>query len=62
MDAATMKKILETEYGIYDEAGFNAAVSKSAGINLGIFTMPRTERRKENEFGIGNDRRSYGKA
>ena len=40
MDAAKMKEILKTEYGICDEAEFNAAVSKSAGINLGIFTMP----------------------
>lgn len=44
MDAAKMKEILKTEYGICDEAEFNAAVSKSAGINLGIFTMPLTER------------------
>ena len=33
MDAAKMKEILKTEYGICDEAEFNAAVSKSAGIN-----------------------------
>lgn len=39
-----MKKILKNEYGICSEAEFNAAVSKSAGINLGIFTMPLTER------------------
>lgn len=44
MDAAKMKEILKTEYGICDEAEFNAAVSKSAGINLGLFTMPLTER------------------
>lgn len=44
MDAAKMKEILKTEYGICDEAEFNAAVSKSAGINLGIFTTPLTER------------------
>lgn len=44
MDAAKMKEILKTEYGICDEAEFNAAVSKSVGVNLGIFTMPLTER------------------
>lgn len=44
MDTAKMKEILKTEYGICNEAEFNAAVSKSAGINLGIFTMPLTEK------------------
>ena len=36
MDTAKMKEILKAEYGICDEAEFNAAVSKSVGINLGI--------------------------
>lgn len=49
MDAAKMKEILMTEYGIHNEKEFNEAVSKSVGINLGIFTMPLSERRIENE-------------
>lgn len=53
MDVAKMKEILKTEYGICNEAEFNAAVSKSAGINLGMFTLP-FERRKEYEFGNCN--------
>lgn len=44
MDAAKMKEILRSEYGISNEKEFNAAVSKMAGINLGIFTMPLVER------------------
>lgn len=44
MNAATMKEILKSEYGISNEKEFNAAVSKMAGINLGIFTMPLAER------------------
>lgn len=44
MDAAKMKEILRSEYGISNEKEFNAAVSKMAGINLGIFTMPLAER------------------
>lgn len=44
MDAAKMKEILKSEYGISNEKEFNAAVSKMAGINLGIFTMPLAER------------------
>lgn len=39
-----MKEILKTEYGISNEKELNVAVSKSAGINLGIFTMPLKER------------------
>lgn len=45
MDAAKMKEILKSEYGISNEKEFDAAVSKMAGINLGIFTVPLTERR-----------------
>ncbi len=44
MDTAKMKEILKAEYGICDEAEFNAAVSKSVGINLGIFTIPLTKK------------------
>lgn len=44
MDAAMMKEILKSEYGISNEKEFNSAVSKMAGINLGIFTMPLAER------------------
>lgn len=44
MDAAKMKEILKSEYGISNEKEFDAAVSKIAGINLGIFTMPLSER------------------
>lgn len=44
MDAARMKEILKSEYGIRDEKEFNMAVSKMAGINLGIFTMPLAEK------------------
>ena len=44
MDAAKMKEILKSEYGISNEKEFNAAVSKMTGINLGIFTMPLAER------------------
>lgn len=40
MEAAKLRDILKAEYGINDEKEFNAAVSKSVGINLGIFTMP----------------------
>lgn len=44
MDAAKLKEILKREYGIKNEEEFDAAVKKSAGINLGIFTMPLIER------------------
>lgn len=44
MDAAKMKEILKREYGISNEKEFEAAVSKMTGINLGIFTMPLSER------------------
>ncbi|HBV81342.1 MAG TPA: hypothetical protein DEB74_00795 [Lachnospiraceae bacterium] len=49
MDTAKMKEILKAEYEIYDEAKFNAAVSKSVGINLGIFTIPLTKRSVKGE-------------
>ena len=49
MDAARMKEILKSEYGIHSENEFNEAVSMSAGINLGIFTLPLTERSTRSE-------------
>lgn len=44
MEAAKLKEILRKEYGINNAEEFDAAVKKSAGINLGIFTMPLIER------------------
>lgn len=44
MEVSKLKEILKTEYGIKDEKEFDAAVSNSAGINLGIFTIPLVER------------------
>lgn len=44
MDIVRMKEILKTQYGICDEAELYAAMSKSAGIDIGIFTNPVTER------------------
>ena len=43
-DAAKLREILKTEYGINNDEEFEAAVEKSAGINLGIFTNPLNER------------------
>lgn len=40
MEAVKLKEILKREYGIMSEEEFNEAVKKSAGINLGLFTMP----------------------
>ncbi len=40
MDADKLRKILETEYGIKNDAEFIKAVKKFEGINLGIFTAP----------------------
>lgn len=37
MDAARMKEILKSEYGISNEKEFNETVSKMDGINLGDF-------------------------
>lgn len=44
MEAAKLKEILKREYGIDNAEELDAAVKKSAGINLGIFTMPLGER------------------
>ena len=49
MDAATMRGILKKEYGICSQEEFDAAVQKSAGINIGIFTMPLFERSEDIE-------------
>ena len=40
MDAAKLKEILKTQYGINNEEEFNVAVEKSLGVNIGIFSMP----------------------
>lgn len=45
MEAAKLRDILKTEYGINDEKEFDVAVSKSVGINLGIFTTPLEKER-----------------
>lgn len=44
MDAAKLREILKTQYGIKDDEEFDAAVEKSSGVNLGLFTMPLMER------------------
>nr|DAE92164.1 MAG TPA: hypothetical protein [Myoviridae sp. ct5xZ3] len=49
MDAAKLKEILKNEYGINSEEEFNAAVSKSAKIDIGIFTMPLHERSNDDK-------------
>lgn len=47
MDAAKLREILKTQYGIKDDSEFNAAVEKSPGVNLGLFTMPMVERGRD---------------
>lgn len=49
MDAAKLKEILKNEYGINSEEEFNAAVSKYAKIDIGIFTMPLHERSNDDK-------------
>lgn len=49
MDAAKLREILKTEYGIKSKKEFDAAVRKSSGINLGIFTIPFSERSETGE-------------
>lgn len=49
MNAAKLREILKTEYGIKSEMEFDAAVQKMSGINLGIFTMPLEGRSETNE-------------
>lgn len=48
MDAARIREILKSEYGICSDDEFYEAVSKSSGVNLGIFTLPYTERSVRN--------------
>ena len=59
MDAAKMREILKMEYGICSDKEFNAAVSESAGVNLGIFTMP-LDKRKEYKPKSCDSRLLYG--
>lgn len=49
MSAAKMREILRTEYGISNEIEFDAAVRKSPGINIGIFSTPLIGKGVENE-------------
>lgn len=49
MDAAKMKEILKKEYGITNEEEFKQAVENSAGIDIGLFTMPFERRRKSEQ-------------
>lgn len=49
MDAAKLRGILRTEYGIGNEQEFDEAVAKSKGISLGIFTMPLSGRREDDK-------------
>lgn len=39
MEIAKLKELLKTEYGIADEYELDEAMKKSAGINIGIFTL-----------------------
>ena len=45
-----LKEVLKSEYGINDKEEFEAAVRNFAGINLGIFTQPLSERSAESEY------------
>ena len=47
MDAAKLREILKTQYGIKDDSEFDTAVEKSSGENLGLFTMPLMERSRD---------------
>lgn len=60
MEVSKLKEILKTEYGIKDEKEFDAAVSNSAGINLGIFTIPLVERSRVCEQKAEAQCKSYG--
>ena len=44
MDAATLREVLKKEYGINNDKEFEAAVKKSIGIDIGIFTVSLTEK------------------
>lgn len=54
MNAAKLREILKTEYGIKDEKEFEEAVRRSAGINIGIFITP-FDGRKEYEYGVSDN-------
>ena len=47
MDAAKLREILKIQYGIKDDSEFDAAVEKSSGVPLGLFTMPMVERSRD---------------
>ena len=49
MDAAKLKEILKQQFGINNEEEFNAAVEKSVGIDIGLFSMPLTGRSVKRE-------------
>lgn len=49
MDEEKLWEILRREYGINNEEEFDAAVDRSPGINLGIFTMPLAGRSEVRE-------------
>lgn len=44
MDAAKLREILRLEFGITNDEDFYKAVGKEKGINIGIMTMPFSER------------------
>lgn len=40
VDAAKLREILKTQYGLDSDRDFEAAVEKSSGVDLGLFTGP----------------------
>lgn len=50
MDVVRIKEILKTEYGINNNEEFEAAVKRSHGINIGIFTTPLPRRSDKSEL------------
>ena len=49
MEAAKLREILRTEYGISNEKEFDEAVKQFDGIDIGIFSMPLSERSTRSE-------------
>lgn len=49
MDAAKLREILRTEYGINSENEFDEAVKRSSGVDIGIFTLPLSRRRRNDK-------------
>lgn len=45
MKTSEMIEILRREYGIENEQEFEEKIARSAGINVGIFTAERPERK-----------------